>query len=246
MDCSSEKFNNGEVDFWEINFERLVSECKSKKVTQISEDVQLRAKLDGIYGRYYSKDSSLLEENNFELCNRLEQIITSQFCELDIYNELYLILQCVNGEKEKLFLDKWYLDKKSEKNTIPEFQKIKDNIKNLKKKDKENHIFSMEKYSTAKNAEIYSVGCNVVRIWLFSKKFRNLFIKTETRFEKYKNEDIEKIFEDCNELHLDYKTDDYIILEKLLGLNTDTYIRNFILSSIKEPNFEMLSPLIEC
>ena len=57
---------------------------------------------------------------------------------------------------------------------------------------------------------------------------------------------LKKIFEDCNELHLDYKTDDYIILEKLLGLNTDTYIRNFILSSIKEPNFEMLSPLIEC
>lgn len=103
----------------------------------------------------------------------------------------------------------------------------------------------MEKYSTAKNAEIYSIGCNVVRIWLFSKEFRNLFIKTETRFEKYKKEDIERIFEGCSKLYLDYKTDDYIILEKLLGLNTDTYIRNFILSSIKEPNFEILSPLIE-
>lgn len=137
MDCSSKKFNDGKLDIWEINFERVVSECKSKKVTQMSEDAQLRAKFDGIYGNHYPKDSLLLKENNFEFCNRLEQIITSQFCELDIYNELYLILQYANGEKEKLFLDKWYLDKKSEKNTIPEFQKIKDNIKNLKKKDKE-------------------------------------------------------------------------------------------------------------
>lgn len=179
-----------------------------------------------------------LSEQNEQLNSRLiADILFSDEYKLDIWNEIYLKLLAVSGEKRELFPT-------MRCNNENQIDRMKNTINNRKKKDKEytvDLIFSMDRIkSVRKDAEIDEFGSDIIRLWLSESEFRALFIDTEVRFDKYDPNDILKIIN--NKIN---REESYIIIEKILGLELGFYLQLCITEQIKEIEYEQIEKIID-
>lgn len=197
--------------------------------------------------RIHEEIKSYLEKLDIFISDKL---IGSHECELDITEEIMLILDELKGDEEPLF------QLGDNTNTLQEFEKNIDNMKNTVEnirdgKGKTEKIFDLHEInSTSAKKKIKSFGSGIVRLWLISKEFRNLFTYTVSRNEKYKFDNIIKIVDSVQNYGIILKLHEYILLEKILGIhvwmNFSTcilpYISNEGRLSIKE---ETLNNLIK-
>ncbi len=212
-----EKSNFQKVDIlpnWnKINYKKIVEE-----VINQNELFQFEYFFDSFYGGNYTK-------------NYLKEIFFSTECQIDIFSEIYLSILRVKDEKVDFYcngLEKIKTEGRSAEKTI------EDNIKNGKRKNnKGTKIFDTKNIEEEGiNTRISCVGANLQRFWYSSKKFRNLFNDTVTRNEKYQIKKIVQELEGFSQV-LHFDRSDYIILEKLLGLNTWYYYNKLIVNDVE-------------
>ena len=157
-------------------------------------------------------------------------VLSSNECQLDIINELYL--RCIQDKRDK---EKLFLDIEADNGNIDMVKKdindkMKQNIKNMKKDPgKYNFIFKTEEIGTGKGQMINSFGSEVVRLYFESKEFRKLFIRTETTYSKYSYRKILEILDKGLETGiLTRKPESSIIIEKIFNLSSVKCMNYFI------------------
>lgn len=187
------------------------------------------------------KEQILLLEN-WELLNLWKHIFCSTEYKLDILADVFLIFSYLQKEGVKLFF---------EDNPVIN-DKMIETIKNIKKSKKKGqdsypYIFNMDKIdSVKKGLTIPQCGSGIVRLWLFEKKFRNLFVETETTYEKYRPSNIYNIIKTDKELGIDYNKSDLIIMEKLLGIQTENELYKYIIQILESKiNIKKLQSFID-
>lgn len=233
--CKKEDFVDTEVcSVWDINYQRVVEYVKEKNPLKVEKKqysfspmesfnllISRNSGMDLLSHPQNGKRIEALKIGNSKLWKEFNGVIFSAECELDVLNDVYLSVVDACGHTEKLFLQDWYLEDGSEEGILAS---VKMTIKNESRSKKTSNlplIFDMQNInSTKKDMEIPDLGSGIVRLWLSSKDFRNLFIKAEKRTEKYDVNKIVDILKEGKTNNIRYKTDDYIILEKLLGINT--------------------------
>lgn len=216
------------------------------------EDYEARIRINGFFGNYTSvneidvpldqaTEQRLLIENE-ELVKSWRNIFYSIEYELDILDDIYLILSYLQNEEEKLFFEE-----------NPDINdKMKETIKNVKKSEKNGlnryaYIFDVNRInSVRKDLKISKCGSGIVRLWLFDKKFRNLFVKTETSYEKYRPREIYSTLENDKKLGIECNKSDFIIMEKLLGIRLENTLYDYIICLLEsKENTEFLQLLID-
>lgn len=176
-------------------------------------------------------------------------------CEMDILNELYLILMAADDSEEFLSLtqDMKIVIKTGEKeiSTQDQLDKLNESMKytihNKKKQDAnlKDLIFDIKDLKESDNNKIHPLGSGVKRLWLYSKEFRGLFSKPKKKFGKYGMEELRKKLYDNGFGYIKYKTDDCIILEKLLGIDTRLHFHLYILLQLEGAEYKSLEPLVD-
>lgn len=237
--------------YFDINFRRIVEDIVSKYniediVYNMGDIVSEKDKhkllnqilinrFNGLNGYYHhfvenENDNNLnqLIEENFMLVNYLVKAIPLSFeFFLDIIDEILLSIIYEEKEAENLFIEGQTELNENMKNTIHNIKKP-----NLK------YYFLFDPQiiqSTSQIAKIPVIGSGLIRLWLSSPEFRNLFIETVTRYEKYEVNKIYTILDNSEKMGIQYKLHDHIILEKLLGLSTSKDFIDFIIYSLDNP-----------
>ena len=169
------------------------------------------------------------------LSENLANLLDSTECELDFWNDVYLALKYASGEKRRLFVD----DKDSKI-----YEKIEVTLKNLmndKIKNKNTIFDAGSLNTTAKKTEVRNFGVGVMQLWLGTEEFKEMFISGGKRA----NKSIKEIIDVLESDEINYELDDIIILEKILGLNTELYFLNCIAREFTEEDKNDLSGLLE-
>lgn len=192
----------------------------------------------------------LSDQNEWLNSECIMDILFSDEYKLDIWNEIYLKLLAVSGEKEKLFPAKRIIyiggNPNSNENQI---NCMKNTINNRKKKNNvynDDLIFSMDGIkSVKKDVEIDKFGSDIIRLWLSEPEFRTLFVDTESRIEKYDPNTILRTVK--NRIQ---NEESYIIVEKILGLDLGFYLQFCITEQsgkIEDDQLEkIIDSLIQC
>lgn len=149
----------------------------------------------------------------------LATLISSSTVAIGVINELILALCKEDEDKVKLF------DEASE----DEKEKIKEYIRN-RKKGMSNMEIPFDVKISGINEEINKFGADVIYLWYYSKKFRNLFKKVETYSQKYEYENFFECFiigntvvknskgeEEEKEKFIKSSLENNLILDKLVG-----------------------------
>lgn len=208
----------------DVNYRSMVEQVK-----EIEDDKTKKM----IWNNYLKDQNNKLNELGYNIIHReiksyldgvdkfiSEKLIDSYECELDITEESVLILVKLKEDEESLF--QW--NSNVNKSHMLEIcvNTMKQTIGNIRDgKGKTEKIFDVSDISTTKEkAKIKSFGCDIVRLWLISKDFRNLFTYTVSRNEKYKLNSILNIVDSAQEYGIPLKLEECIILEKLLGIQT--------------------------
>ena len=233
--------------YWKIDIRRVMCEVyntdndSEKKQYNIFDETNENQDINEKKLEY---DKATFRDRYFIFVKSIERVLLSNECELDLLNDLYLILVNASEKKEKLFLDAW---QEPEKQQVRE--DVKNTINNYKKKNRVwDLIFDMsELQTTKKGVEITSLGSGIQRLWLSSSRFRKLFSVTETDFSKYYIKNIIDILWEGEKKGIVYKIDDYIILEKLLGLNIAEYFQKYALKYFEEnEENDLLKIILKC
>ena len=183
-------------------------------------------------GKNSTPESTTIPKTDEELLNKyadfynqLQGLYRTPEFQMDIWNELLLSIRNISDASEPLY------DQKIESETI------KETIKTLNKSTtKYTLIFDASNLnSLSQKIKIKSFGSGVVRLWLSSSKFRNLFKKTDVRNEKYDIHSIEDFFiKDESYAAQPFKDEDAIVLEKLLGVRTYKFFIPYIVDVLLE------------
>lgn len=167
---------------------------------------------------------------------------TNEF-DLDMLEETRLMLSCMSQEKVKQFdieipeciyndAGELYIRDKTEQKGICEavINRMKDNINNTMKKNskKEVAIFCYSSLSASMEKKIDSFGSGIYRFWFYSRKFRNLVVDIDGKT-KYEIKHILEIIDDAEKNGIVFDSDDAVILEKLLGIQTGILFYRYIL-----------------
>ena len=238
-DCSlSEgKKDNG---LWELNYRRLVeSALKNKKKQDKEKQDEARQVEEIIFNMFNETQIPYQEVYQSDLNPKFRTlykelvygVLKSTECELDVVNEVYLMAVRARKEKEKELL---FFSEEDDLNG-----KMKDNIKNIKRgPGKQNIIFHIaEDLGTGKNQKIDAFGSEIIRFYLWSKDFRNLFVKTKKVYDKYSYNEILGVLDSgVDEKILTRKPETSIILEKILSLTSVQCMNSFIGDLLNEVN----------
>ena len=236
-DCSlfEGKKDNG---LWELNYRRLVeSALKNKKKQDEKKQDEEKQVEEFIFNMFNETQIPYQEVYQSDLNPKFRAlykelvygVLKSKECELDVVNEVYLMAVRARKEKELLFF--------SEEDDLN--GKMKDNIKNIKRDlGKQNIIFHIaEDLGTGKNQKIDAFGSEIFRLYLWSKGFRNLFVKTNTVYDKYSYNEILRVLDrGDDEKILTQKPETSIILEKILSLTSVQCMNGFIGDLLNEVN----------
>lgn len=234
-DLSKEK--DLQYRFHGISGECLPIEDETEDESDTDENKELKRK----------ERKDILMAQNCLFCNSLTSLITSDEFAMDLWNDLLLIVKYLKKDRERLYPEmkksnikvitrnsngEYFADDESEqyRNYI---KKMKETIHTLNSDKRVNYryIFDVsELKSRNKLSMIYSFGSEVVRLWLYSSEFRNLFVDTVNNVDKYELFNIAKF----DTLYKSYKADDAIILEKMLGLSTLYYFIAYITNTFEE------------
>lgn len=211
VNCNQEDFQKEDMDSClDINFKKLVNELILQwEETSNEEQKKEFIKNVGLHG-------------DFELWRSLKD---SYEFKLDILKEIYLQVCFVERKKERLFLDDEETD-----------EKMRNTIKNIKKESSNLiKIFdTSEITSIGKSQKINCFGSGVCRLWFSSREFRNIFAPAYEDTKKYNLEKILEWLWNSWQHGINYKEDDAIILEKILGISTRYYIHIYIWSILEE------------
>ena len=234
-DLSKEK--DLQYRFHGISGECLPIEDETEDESDTDENKELKRK----------ERKDILMAQNCLFCNSLTSLITSDEFAMDLWNDLLLIVKYLKKDRERLYPEmkksdvkviirncngEYFADNESEqyRNYI---KKMKETIHTLNSDKRVNYryIFDVnELKSRNQSSMIYSFGSEVVRLWLYSSEFRNLFVDTVNNVDKYELFNIAKF----DTLYKSYKADDAIILEKMLGLSTLYYFIAYITNTFEE------------
>ncbi len=190
----------------------------------------------------YSESSQYIRATNFI------SVLNSRSCRFDILNEIYLLIKSMEDGEEFLFTE--IENTGIDGGTSP----AENYIKNLKQKLKRGCgskeiplIFDVsEILTTSKKKKISSFAVGLLRLWLNVDEFRTLFFRTdEASPRKHTIENIYGCIEKGESLGIKYQDDDYIILEKLLGINTGIFFAYYIIGQMHGLNYGCLEPLLD-
>ena len=185
------------------------------------------------FGNYYM--------NERDIKGILYTIFDCNECELDILMDIYIILKNGSGDTDKLYDDGWN-DKGEKRSASGCYNQLKDFINIIKKGNSKGiEIFDISYIKNGMRANINVCGLEVQRLWFVSGGFRNLF-KITDRGIKYEQKNVLDTIQD--KYVKNFKLDDKIILEKLLGLNTVDYFFKYLDYTEKE-NIKLLNRLME-
>lgn len=234
LDHMSSKEEIDNIKLWEINYASLVHTLL-KGISEEKYEEMAREQLNGL-NIPEAYNSSISPQNRNIYVWMIYGVLSSNECQLDIINELYL--RCIQGKRDK---EKLFLDIEADNGNIDMVKKdindkMKQNIKNMKK-DPENYnfIFKTEEIGTGKGQMINSFGSEVVRLYFESKEFRKLFIRTETTYSKYSYRKILEILDKGLETGiLTRKPESSIIIEKLFNLSSVKCMNYFICNLLNE------------
>lgn len=229
---SKEEIDN--IKLWEINYASLVHTLL-KGISEEEYEEMAREQLNGL-NIPEAYNSSISPQNRNIYVWMIYGVLSSNECQLDIINELYL--RCIQDKRDK---EKLFLDIEADNGNIDMVKKdindkMKQNIKNMKKDPgKYNFIFKTEEIGTGKGQMINSFGSEVVRLYFESKEFRKLFIRTETTYSKYSYRKILEILDKGLETGiLTRKPESSIIIEKLFNLSSVKCMNYFICNLLNE------------
>lgn len=229
---SKEEIDN--IKLWEINYASLVHTLL-KGISEEEYEEMAREQLNGL-NIPEAYNSSISPQNRNIYVWMIYGVLSSNECQLDIINELYL--RCIQDKRDK---EKLFLDIEADNGNIDMVKKdindkMKQNIKNMKKDPGNyNFIFKTEEIGTGKGQMINSFGSEVVRLYFESKEFRKLFIRTETTYSKYSYRKILEILDKGLETGiLTRKPESSIIIEKLFNLSSVKCMNYFICNLLNE------------
>lgn len=227
-----------ESDNQNQKFGEILSYNKKKSLT-------VRKSNKRVFFSGYEKLPYDLQSNieDLQLFLQNEIFHTNEF-DLDMLEETRLMLSCMSQEKVKQFdieipeciyndTGKLCIRDKTEQNCIYEavINRMKDNINNTMKKNskEEVSIFCYSSLSTSKKKKIDSFGSGIYRFWFYSREFRNLVVETDGNT-KYEIKHILEIIDDAEKKGIVFDSDDAVILEKLLGIQTGILFYRYILA----------------